>query len=86
MVRVFVLKVDEFMPLVNTAREMPQCRVTDSSEDYFLIEADAEIVFNRKDMKMKPAVWYGVFTGGLDGQIAEFGRDTVRVIGTNEGL
>ena len=35
---------------------------------------------------MKPAVWYGIFTGGLDGKIAEFGRDEVRVVGTNKGL
>ena len=35
---------------------------------------------------MKPAVWYGIFTGGLDGEIVDFGRDEVRVTGTNKGL
>ena len=39
--------------------------------------------FDRKAMEMKPAVWYGIFTGGLTGEIAEWGRDHVRVIGTN---
>jgi hypothetical protein len=53
---------------------------------YYRIESSAEIVFNRKAMKMKPAVWYGLFTGGLNGEIAEFGREEVRVIGTNKPL
>jgi len=37
-------------------------------------------------MKMKPAVWYGIFTGGINGEIAEFGREEVRAIGTNKRL
>ncbi len=33
---------------------------------------------------MKPAVWYGLFTGGMNGEIAEFGREEVRVVGTRQ--
>ena len=62
---------------------MAQCRVRDGHPEYAVIEADSEIIFDRKQMKMKPAVWYGIFTGGLEGEIADFGRDQVRVIGTN---
>ena len=86
MIRVYVLNVAEFAPLVETARDMPQCRVHGPEKDYFVIEADSEVIFNRKAMKMKPAVWYGIFTGGLEGEIADFGRDEVRVIGTNRSL
>jgi len=86
MIRVYVLNVPEFTPLVDTARTMPQCRVSGPEKDYFIIEADSAITFNRKDMKMKPAVWYGIFTSGLEGEIDEFGRDEVRVIGTNRAL
>ena len=53
---------------------------------YWKIQAPTEIRFDRKAMKMKPAVWYGIFTGGLNGEIAEWGRDEVRVIGTNTPL
>lgn len=86
MIRVYVLDVPEFRPLVDAARTMPQCRVREAEQDYFVIEADSEVTFSRKDTKLKPAVWYGIFTGGLDGEIAEFGRDTVRVIGSNRAL
>ena len=86
MIRVYVLDVPEFRPLVDTARDMPNCRVRDAEKDYFVIESDSEIVFNRKAMKMKPAVWYGIFTGGLEGEVADFGREEVRVIGTNRAL
>jgi hypothetical protein len=37
-------------------------------------------------MKMKPALWYGIFTGGLNGEIKAFGRDEVTIIGTNKPL
>jgi hypothetical protein len=45
-----------------------------------------QIVLNRKAMNMKPAVWYGLFTGGMNGEIVEFGREEVRVVGTNRPL
>lgn len=84
MIRVYVLKVPEFQGLVETARKMKQCRIREDHPEYAVIEADSEIIFDRKQMRMKPAVWYGIFTGGLEGEIADFGRDQVRVIGTNQ--
>ena len=86
MVVVYVLDVAEFQEIVESARRMPSCRVERFAKGYWRIESDSEIVFNRKEMKMKPAVWYGLFTGGLNGEIAEFGREEVRVIGTNRPL
>ena len=65
---------------------MPDCQIVKSEKGYWKVVSPTEIVLNRKDMKMKPAVWYGLFTGGVNGEIAEFGRDTVRVIGTNRPL
>ena len=52
MVRVYVLNVAEFLPMVETARAMSGCRVSELQGDYYTIEADSEIVFNRKDMQM----------------------------------
>lgn len=86
MVVVYVLDVAEFQEIVESARRKPSCRVERFAKGYWRIESDSEIVFNRKEMKMKPAVWYGLFTGGLNGEIAEFGREEVRVIGTNRPL
>jgi hypothetical protein len=86
MVVVYVLDVPEFQEIVESARRRPQCRIDRSSKGYWRIASETEIVFNRKEMKMKPAVWYGLFTGGLNGEIAEFGREEVRVIGTNRPL
>jgi hypothetical protein len=86
MVVVYVLDVAEFREIVESARRKPHCRITKSEKGYYRIESDNEIVFNRREMKMKPAVWYGLFTGGLNGEIAEFGREEVRVIGTNRPL
>ncbi len=86
MVVIYVLDVPEFLPVVECARLLPDCIITRSDKGYYRVESPSEIVLNRKQMKMKPAVWYGLFTGGLNGEIAEFGREQVRVIGTNKRL
>ena len=86
MVVLYVLDVPEFLPIVESARRIPDCQVSKSEKGYWKVVSPTEIVLNRRDMKMKPAVWYGLFTGGMNGEIAEFGRDTVRVIGTNKPL
>ncbi len=86
MVVIYVLDVAEFHPVVESARKLPNCTVEKSHGDYFRIESPSEIVLNRREMKLKPAVWYGIFTGGLNGEIAEWGRDEVRVIPTNKPL
>lgn len=86
MVVVYVLDVEEFRPAVDFARDRGGCKITKYEKGYYRIESSSEIIFNRKAMKMKPAVWYGLFTGGLNGEIAEFGREEVRVIGTNKPL
>ncbi|HEY1748281.1 MAG TPA: hypothetical protein VGG11_16135 [Xanthobacteraceae bacterium] len=86
MVVLYVLDVAEFLPIVETARKLPDCTVTPPQRGYWKVESPTEIILNRKAMQMKPAVWYGLFTGGMNGEIAEFGRDHVRVIGTNKPL
>lgn len=45
------------------------CAVTLTDAGYHRIIAPMEIVLSRQEMKMKPAVWYGVFTGGMIGEI-----------------
>ena len=86
MVVLYVPAVAEFMAIVDSVRRRPDCQITLSDKGYYRIESATEIVLNRREMKMKPAVWYGIFTGGMNGEIAEFGRDEVRVIGTNKPL
>ena len=86
MVVLYVLDVAEFLPIVEAARKLPDCQITKSEKGYWKIVSPTEIVLNRKAMQMKPAVWYGLFTGGMNGEIAAFGRDEVRVIGTNKPL
>lgn len=78
-IKIFVLKVPEFASLVEAARLQPACKVEDMSDEYWAIVANEPVVFHRKELDMKPAVWYGLFTGGLHGRITDFGRDTVRI-------
>ena len=86
MPRLYVVDVPEFRPLVEAALKRPDWKVTPARKGYILIEASGALEFSRREMQMKPALWYGMFTGGLDGEIAEWDRDTVRIIGTNKPL
>ena len=83
MIRIYVPQVPEFAPVIDEARRVGVSRITDTGKGYTILESEGEIRLNRKAMKMKPAVWYGLFTGGLRGKIAEFGREEVRIIETN---
>ena len=86
MITVYVLDVPEFRAMVETSRSNDDIRVSGPHRGYWTLEASDEMRFDRRAMKMKPAVWYGIFTGGLIGEIARWGRDEVRVVGTNRPL
>jgi hypothetical protein len=77
---VYVLAVPEFLALADVSRKSPNYTVTDVGLGYLRIDAEKELVFERRALGFKPAVWYSAFTGGIDGRIAEFGRDVVRIV------
>ncbi|MCE4541754.1 MULTISPECIES: VOC family protein [unclassified Caballeronia] len=74
----FVLNVPEFSTLIDAARKLDTCRVEDQG-DYTVISATEPVSFERRALGLKPAVWYGLFTGGLNGRIECYDRDVVRI-------
>jgi catechol 2,3-dioxygenase-like lactoylglutathione lyase family enzyme len=78
-VRLFVPQVEEFAALVRAAHARSTCRVGEAP-GYHVIEADAPVEFGRRELGLKPAVWWGLFTGGLHGTIETFDRDHVRIV------
>lgn len=82
MPRIYVLDVPEFAGLVDAARGDAAMRVSDSDAGYLIIDSDGPMTFNRRATGFKPAIWYGAFTGGIVGEISEFGRDTVTIVDT----
>lgn len=77
MFKLFVLNVDEFAGLIDYAKSNPVCQVEDTGKGYTRITAKGPMTFNRRELGFGPAIWYGAFTGGLDGEIVNFGRDEV---------
>ena len=80
MITIYVVDVPEFQPLIDEARKRSDCRVTRLDSTYITIESEQPLEFSRKTLGLKPAVWYGLFTGGLDGVIERFDRDLVRIV------
>ena len=85
MVVLYVLDVPGFLPIVENARKMPDCRIVKSEKGYWKVVSPTEIVLNRKNMKMSRP--FGTACSpAVNREIVEFGRDTVRVISTDGPL
>lgn len=77
MAAIYILDVPEFRNIIDHSLSRPDLKVTQASEGYYRIEADGDLTFSRRSLGFKPAIWYSVFSGGICGRIAEFGRDDV---------
>ena len=80
MPKVYVLKVPEFEGLIESARNKPGCTIRSVGESYLCIQSDRPIKFLRREMGTGPAVWYGAFTGGIEGRLVDFGREEVTLV------
>ena len=76
---IYVPRLQEFSALVKDAAARGDCTVTQEG-DYDLIESADPVEFRRKTLGLKPAVWYGLFTGGVRGRIDVFDRDRVVIV------
>jgi hypothetical protein len=85
MVKIFVLKVAEFIPMVEHAKCMDHVAIDESThEDYVVLSSDLDITLNRKAMKFHPALWYSQFVGGIQGEIKDYTRDEVTITSAGE--
>jgi hypothetical protein len=82
----YVLAVPEFSSLIDAARKSSTCTVHPRCGHYQFVEFENEIEILRRDTRMNEAVWFGCLTGGLDGKIAHFDRDRLKLVATNEPI
>ena len=82
----YVLDVPEFSSLIDAARKSGDCKDHRTRGHYQFVEFKAEIEILRRDTRMNEAVWYGCLTSGLDGKIAHFDRDRLKLVATNEPI
>jgi hypothetical protein len=82
----YVLDVPEFSSLVGAAMKSGRATVHPKRGHYQFVEFDSEIEILRRDTRMSEAVWYGCLTGGLDGKIAHFDSDRLKLVATNEPI
>lgn len=75
-VSIFVPRLEEFASLTRAARGRGDCTVT-ALDAHDRIDAAGPVEFQRRALGLKPAVWYGLFTGGIRGRIEIFDRDRV---------
>lgn len=75
----YVLDVPEFVPVVQAAHRLTQCRVHTQRGGYVFVEFDGQIEILRADTGLEEAVWFGCLTGGLNGRIVNFDSTSIRL-------
>jgi hypothetical protein len=73
----FVLDVPEFASIVAAGAQQRGCQLSGPVKGYYVLRADMPMQFDRRALGLKPAVWYGIPTGGIVGKITRFDRDTL---------
>ena len=79
----YLLDVPEFAPLADAVAKDPRCKVHPVLAGYRYVEFDGAISIRRRDTGLKEAVWFGCLTAGLDGRIALFTAEEIRLVATN---
>jgi len=75
-----VLDVPEFEPLIVAGKNDVRCTVEGPVNGYWTLRSPDVIVFKRKALGFVPALWNASLTGGFDGEISTFDRDTLEII------
>ena len=83
---IYVLDVPEFSALTRSAERNPNCIVHPAIGGYRYIQFSGALDIQRSDTGLQEAVWFGCLTGGLDGKIASFTKDAIRIVETNEPI
>lgn len=78
MMRLFILDVPEFRPVIAVAR---RCDGVSSRTvgDHVELSSDGEIVIDRRATGVRHAVWYSVVSAVAEGNIIQFDKDALRM-------
>ncbi|MFP6713488.1 MAG: hypothetical protein VB913_17540 [Rhodospirillales bacterium] len=75
----YVLKVDEFKPLLDYAEAAEDLSISNHGA-YQKIKTDGVLIIPRVATGLDPAIWFGALVGGFEGAIEEFSEDTLRIV------
>ncbi len=80
MVSIYVPDLAEFSSIIEGARKAGCYRVRAPVKGYWQIDSDDEIRFARKPLGLRVALWNSALAGGFVGKIAQYDRDTMRIV------
>ncbi|HSV83351.1 MAG TPA: hypothetical protein VLK85_29475 [Ramlibacter sp.] len=78
-VTIYVADLPEFAPLVEAVRKSEAAAVVPPKAGYWQLQAPRRITFSRKALKLRPALWFSMLSGGYRGRLTEFTRDAVTI-------
>ena len=78
MTTLFILDVEDFLPLVKVAAENPEVTVARRGP-YYLLDCDGSFEIDRGATQCRNAVWFSSVAAVRRGRIARWDRDVLRV-------
>lgn len=76
---IYVVNLQEFLPVVEGCRKAGYT-VKGPESGYWSIHSDTAMELARKQLGLGPALWYTCLAGGIDGEITDFGRETLTIV------
>jgi catechol 2,3-dioxygenase-like lactoylglutathione lyase family enzyme len=77
---IYVADFPEFKPFIDGASSTGNCEILSPEQGYWRIKSEREIRLVRKSIGLGPALWNSALAGGFRGRIAEYGRDSMRIV------
>lgn len=78
---IFVADLEEFGPVVEGCRKAGH-QVAGPLAGYWKIESEENITLSRKSLGLNPALWYTCLSGGIEGYITDYGRESLTIAAT----
>jgi len=75
---IFVVNLEEFLPVVEGCRKAGYA-VQGPVGGYWSIQSEGDMTLVRKQLGLGPALWYTCLAGGIQGRLVEFGRESLTI-------
>lgn len=76
-VTIYVPDLPDFSPVITGVRGQPAINLIAPKAGYWQIESPDRLVFSRKGLGLRVALWYSMLAGGYCGRMVEYSRDTL---------
>jgi len=84
-VTIFVPDLPDFSPLIRAVNGESGITVIPPKAGYWQLQTPDRVIFSRKGLGLRVALWYSMLAGGYCGRMVEYSRDTLTIDSEEQG-